>query len=436
MQVSLETTQGLERRLTITVPADSVEELVKKRLREISKTTRIDGFRKGKVPTSVIEKRFGQQAFVEVAQEAMQQNYVQALIQEKVNPAGAPYFEPKALERGKDVEFTATFEVFPEVEVKDIEKIEVERPVAEVTDADLDNMMETLQKQQATWTEKKVQAKAGNKVTINFLGKIDGEEFEGGKAEDFELELGQGRMIPGFEDGIIGKKAAKKSFSIEVDFPEDYHAENLKGKKAEFEITITKVEVQELPELNDEFVEKFGITEGGVDALKTEVKNNMTRELSQALKAKVKEAAIKGLLATNDLDVPKALIDQEVNNLRQQAMQRFGGQMDPNNMPELPAELFESQAKDRVRTGLLLGQFIKDNGIEANEDKVKEIIETQASAYEDPSEVVEHYYGNEQLLENIRNLATEDQAIEMILEKAKVSDKTFGFDEIMNPQQA
>lgn len=435
MQVSLETTQGLERRLTITVPADSVSELVKKRLREIGKTARIDGFRKGKIPVSVIEKRFGQQAFMEVAQEAMQQNYVQALIQEKINPAGAPYFEPKNLEAGKDLEFTATFEVFPEVAVKDVESIEVERPVAEVTDADLDKMMETLQKQQATWTEKKVQAKEGHRVTMNFLGTVDGEEFEGGKAEDFVLELGQGRMIPGFEDGIIGKKSAKKSFEIDVTFPEDYHAENLKGKEAKFEITLTKVEVQELPKLDDEFVSKFGITEGGVDALKEEVKSNMTRELGQALKAKVKEATIKGLLETNEVEVPKTLIDQEVNNLRQQAMQRFGGQVDANNMPELPAELFEQQAADRVKTGLLLGQFIKDNEIKADDEKVKEIINTQASAYEDPQEVVDHYYGNEQLLENIRNLATEDQAIEMILEKAKVSDKSFNFDEIMNPQQ-
>jgi trigger factor len=434
MQVSLETTQGLERRLTITVPADSINEQVKNKLREISKTARIDGFRKGKIPVSVIEKRFGGQAFAEVAQEAMQQNYIQAVIQEKVNPAGAPYFEPKTLERGKDIEFTATFEVFPEVEVKDLEKIEIEKPVAEVSEADLEKMMETLQKQQATWTEKKVQAKEGHRVTMDFNGKVDGEEFEGGKAEDFVLELGQGRMIPGFEDGIVGKKAAKKPFTIEVTFPEDYHAENLKGKAAEFEITLKKVEVQELPELNDEFVAKFGVKEGGVEALKTEVRSNMTRELTQALKAKVKEAAIKGLLDNNELDVPKSLIDQEVENLRKQAIQRFGGQFDADNMPELPAELFEQQAKDRVKTGLLLGQFIKDNDIKADEDKVKEIIETQASAYEDPAEVIEHYYGNQQLLENIRNLATEDQAIEAILASAKVTEKQASFDEIMNPQ--
>jgi len=435
MQVSIETTQGLERRLTITLPSDKIEEQVKNRLREVGKTTRIDGFRKGKVPVSIIEKRYGQSVFAEVAQEQMQQHYVQAIVQEKVNPAGAPYFEPKNMKRGEDLEFIATFEIFPEVEVKDVAEIAIERPVAEVTDADLDKMMDTLRKQQATWAEADQAVAEGNRVNINFIGKVDGEEFEGGKAEDFALEIGQGRMIPGFEDGIIGKKAGEEVV-VNVTFPEEYHAENLKGKDAEFAITVNKVEVQELPELNDEFVTKFGIEEGGVDALKTEVKSNMTRELNQALKAKVKEQVIKGLLEANELEVPKALIDQEVNTLRQQAMQRFGGQVDANNMPELPAELFEQQAKDRVRTGLLLGEFIKTNEIKPSDDKVKEIIDTQAAAYEDPKEVVDHYYGNEQLMENIRNLATEDQAIELILEKAKVEEKSFGFDEIMNPQQA
>ncbi|MBU2880910.1 trigger factor [Psychrosphaera sp. B3R10] len=435
MQVSLETTQGLERRLTITLPSGSIEELVKKRLREVGKTARIDGFRKGKVPVTVIEKRYGQSVFAEVAQEQMQQNYIQAVIQEKVNPAGAPYFEPKNMKRGEDLVFVATFEIFPEVEVQAVEEIEIERLVAEVTDEDLAKMMETLRKQQASWEETAEAATDGSRVTINFVGKVDGEEFEGGKAEDFSLELGQGRMIAGFEDDIIGKKAGEE-VTVNVTFPEEYHAENLKGKDAEFAVTVNKVEVQVLPELNDEFVVKFGIEEGGVDALKEEVKNNMTRELSQALKAKVKESTIKGLLAKNEIDVPKALIDQEVETLRKQAMERFGGQMDPANMPDLPAELFEQQAKDRVRTGLLLGEFIKTNEIKADEDRVKEIINTQASAYEAPEEVIEHYYSNEQLLQNIRSLATEDQAIDLILEKAKVTDKTVSFDEIMNPQQA
>lgn len=434
MQVSLETTQGLERRITITLPADSIEEQVKKRLREVGKTARIDGFRKGKVPVTVLEKRYSQSVFAEIAQEQMQQNYIQAVIQEKVNPAGAPYFEPKNMKRGEELVFVATFEVFPEVEVQAVEDIAIERPVAEVTDEDLDNMMNTLRKQQASWETTEEAATDASRVTINFIGKVDGEEFEGGKAEDFSLELGQNRMIPGFEDDIIGKKAGE-DVTVNVTFPEEYHAENLKGKDAEFAVTINKVEVQVLPELNDEFVTKFGIEEGGVDALKAEVKNNMTRELTQALKAKVKELVIKGLLEKNEFDVPKALIDQEVDTLRKQAMERFGNQMDPANMPELPAELFEQQAKDRVRTGLLLAEFIKVNEIKADDDRVKDIINTQASAYESPEEVIEHYNSNEQLMQNIRSLATEDQAIEMILEKANVTDKTVSFDEIMNPQQ-
>ena len=435
MQVSLETTQGLERRLTITLPSDSVEGQVKARIRQIGKTARIDGFRKGKVPVSVLEKRYGQSAFMEVAEESMQQSYVQALIQEKINPAGAPSFEPENLTRGEDIKFVAVFEVFPEVESLEVESLEIERPVSEVTDADLDKMMETLRNQQASWVEKEAEAESGDRATINFAGKIDGEAFEGGEAEDFPLELGQGRMIPGFEDGILGKKAGEE-VTINVSFPDDYHAENLKGKDAEFAITVNKVETKELPELNEEFFAKFGISEGGLDALKDEVKNNMTRELSQAVKGKVKEAVLKGLVDANEVDIPKALIDQEINALREQALKRFGGQFDANNMPELPAEIFEQQAKDRVKTGLLLGAYIRDNKIEANDDKVKELIESQASAYEDPAEVMEHYYGNKELLENVRNIATEELAIETILEKAKVTDKSFGFDEIMNPQAA
>ncbi|MBD1582945.1 trigger factor [Pseudoalteromonas sp. S16_S37] len=432
MQVSVETTQGLERRLTITVPAENVETEVKKRLQQLSKTQRIDGFRAGKVPVSVIAKRFGMAVRQEVAGELMQRNYIEAIISEKINPAGAPTFAPKALEAGKDLEFDATFEVYPEVELKDLEKIAVEKPVVEVTDEDLANMLETLRKQHATWVESDAAAGEKDRVTIDFVGTLDGEEFEGGKAEDFPLELGQGRMIPGFEDNIVGKKVGEEVVA-DVTFPEEYHAENLKGKPAQFTITVKKVEVQELPELNDEFAAKFGVAEGGVDALKEEVKKNMTRELSQAVKANVKDQAIKGLLATNETEVPKALIGQEINALRQQAAQRFGG--NAQNMPELPAELFHEQAVTRVKTGLLLGEVIKVNDIKVDEAKVDELIETVASAYEDPSEVVAYYKSNEQMMQQMRNVAMEEQAVEAILAAAQVSEVEKAFDDIMNPQQ-
>ncbi|USE69800.1 trigger factor [Pseudoalteromonas maricaloris] len=433
MQVSVETTQGLERRLTITVPAENVETEVKKRLQQLSRTQRIDGFRPGKVPVSIITKRYGAAVRQEVAGDLMQRNYIEAIIAEKINPAGAPSFAPKSLEAGKDLEFDATFEVYPEVELKDLDKIAVEKPAVSVTDEDLANMLETLRKQHASWTESDAVAGEKDRVTVDFVGTIDGEEFEGGKAEDFPLELGQGRMIPGFEDGIVGKKAGEEVVS-DVTFPEEYHAENLKGKAAQFTITVKKVEVQELPELTDEFATKFGVAEGGVDALKEEVKKNMERELNQAVKANVKDQAIKGLLETNEVEVPKALIDQEIDALRQQAAQRFGG--NAQNMPELPAELFHEQAVTRVKTGLLLGEVIKANDIKVDEDKVAELIDTVASAYEDPSEVVAYYKANDQLMQQMRNVAMEELAVEAVLAAASVSDVEKSFDDIMNPQAA
>ncbi|ATC85851.1 trigger factor [Pseudoalteromonas arctica] len=432
MQVSVETTQGLERRITITVPSENVETEVKKRLQQLSKTQRIDGFRAGKVPVSVINKRFGPAVRQEVAGEVMQRNYIEAIVSEKINPAGAPTFAPKSLEAGKDLEFSATFEVYPEVEVQGLDKITVEKPAVTVTDEDLANMLETLRKQHAAWADVDAAAGENDRVTVDFVGTIDGEVFEGGKAEDFPLELGQGRMIPGFEDNIVGKKAGEEVVT-DVTFPDDYHAENLKGKAAQFTITVKKVEAQELPELSEEFATKFGVTEGGVDALKEEVKKNMTRELDQAVKASVKDQAIKGLLANNEIEVPKALVDQEVDALRQQAAQRFGG--DAQNMPELPAELFHEQAVTRVKTGLLLGEVIKANEIKVDDAKVEALIATVASAYEDPTEVVEYYKGNDQLMQQMRNVAMEEQAVEAILAKAVVTDVEKAFDDIMNPQQ-
>ena len=288
MQVSVETTQGLERRLTISVPAETVDVEVKNRLRHIGKTQRINGFRPGKVPASVIQKRYGQSVRQEVAGELMQRNFVDAIVAEKLNPAGRPSFIAKSNEDGKALEFEATFEVYPEVVLKDLDKIAVERPAVDVTDADLDEMFETLQNQHKTWKENKRKTKKGDKLTIDFNGRVDGEEFEGGKAEGFELELGSNRMIPGFEKEIIGMKAGDEK-TITVTFPDDYHAEKLKGKDAEFDIVVHKTEGAVLPEVNDEFAKLFGVEEGGVAALREEVGKNMTRELNEAVKAKVKE---------------------------------------------------------------------------------------------------------------------------------------------------
>ncbi|MDF0533548.1 trigger factor [Shewanella sp. A32] len=428
MQVSVETTQGLERRLTISVPAEQIEKLVKDSLQREAKRARIPGFRPGKVPASVIEKRYGKAIRQDITGEVMQRNFVEAIIAEKLNPAGAPTLVPGATS-AESFEFTATFEVYPEVQLQALDAIEVEQPVAEVLDADVDNMIETLRKQHATYDAVERAAEDGDKVVINFTGSIDGEEFEGGKAEDFELQIGSGRMIPGFEEGVTGHKAGEE-FDIDVTFPEEYHAENLKGKAAKFAIVVKSVKGAQLPEVNDEFASLFGIKDGGVDALKAEIRKNMERELLQALKSNVKEQVLNGLLAGHEVELPKALVDGEVDVLRRQALQRFGGQN--AKMPELPAELFAEQAERRVKIGLLLGEVIKTNELQPEDERVQAQIASMASAYEDPKEVIEYYNSNKELMQSMRNLALEEQAVEVILKSAKVTEKTVAFEDFMN----
>ena len=268
-------------------------------------------------------------------------------------------------------------------------------------------------------------------VTIDFAGSVDGEEFEGGKASDFVLAMGQGRMIPGFEDGIKGHKAGEE-FTIDVTFPEEYHAENLKGKAAKFAINLKKVEERELPELTEEFIKRFGVEDGSVEGLRAEVRKNMERELKSAIRNRVKSQAIEGLVKANDIDVPAALIDSEIDVLRRQAAQRFGG--NEKQALELPRELFEEQAKRRVVVGLLLGEVIRTNELKADEERVKGLIEEMASAYEDPKEVIEFYSKNKELMDNMRNVALEEQAVEAVLAKAKVTEKETTFNELMNQQ--
>ncbi|KHD99821.1 trigger factor [Pantoea sp. SGAir0180] len=429
MQVSVETTQGLGRRITITVAADSIESAVKKELVDVAKKVRIDGFRKGKVPMNIVAQRYGASVRQDVLGDLMTRNFVDAIIKEKINPAGAPNYVPGEYKEGQDFTYAVEFEVYPEVELKGLENIEVEKPQVEVTDADVDTMLETLRKQQANWIETDAAAGAEDRATLDFTGSVDGEEFEGGKASDFVLAMGQGRMIPGFEEGVVGHKAGE-TFTIDVKFPDDYHAENLKGKDAKFEIVLKKVETRELPELTEEFIKRFGVEDGSVAGLRAEVRKNMERELKGAIRNRVKTQAIDGLVEANPIDVPAALIDSEIDVLRRQAAQRFGG--NEKQALELPRELFEEQAKRRVLVGLLLGEVIRTHELKADEDRVKVLIEEMASAYEDPQEVIEFYSKNNELMNNMRNVALEEQAVEAVLAKAKVSEKETNFQELMN----
>ncbi|CRL62400.1 trigger factor [Proteus mirabilis] len=432
MQVSVETTQGLGRRVTITVPAADIQTAVDSELKKAAKTVRIDGFRKGHVPMSMVKQRYGMSVLNDVLGDLMSRNFINAIIENKVNPVGAPDYKPEQYKEGEDFVYSVEFEVFPEIELKGLESIEVVKPVVTVKDEDVDNMLETLRKQQAEWKDKDGEVAAEDRVTVDFNGSIDGEEFEGGKAEDFVLAMGQGRMIPGFEEGVIGHKAGEE-FTIDVTFPEDYHAENLKGKKAQFAINLKKVEERELPELTEEFIKRFGIADGSVDGLRAEVRKNMERELKNAIRTRVKTQVIDGLVKANEVDVPAAAVDSEIEVLQRQAAQRFGG--DEKQALQLPRELFEEQAKRRVIVGLLLGEVINSNELKAEDERVNTLIDEMASAYEDPSEVVEFYNKNEQLMNNIRNLALEEQAVEKILANAKVTEKETNFTELMNEVQ-
>ena len=430
MSISIETLEGLQRRVTITVPADKIEAAYKEQLKGYAKNARVDGFRKGKVPHSIIEQRFGLAARQDVLSDEMQRAFFEGVMAEKIALAGRPTFTPNNYQPGQDFSFSATFEVFSEVELKGLENIEVEKPVVEITEADLDKMVDVLRKQQATWAESQEAAKAEDRVVIDFVGSVDGEEFEGGKATDFVLAMGQGRMIPGFEEGIVGHKAGEQ-FDIDVTFPVDYHSENLKGKAAKFAITLKKVENIVLPELTEEFVKKFGNAKS-VEDLRAEIKKNMQRELKNAVTARVKNQVINGLIAQNDIEVPAAAIAEEVDVLRQQAVQRFGGK--PEMAAQLPAELFEADAKRRVQVGLLLSNVISQNELKVDEARVEAMIADIASAYEQPAEVVEYYAKNRQLTENIRNVVLEEQAVDAVLAKAKVTDKALSFDELMQSQ--
>ncbi|MGC0877178.1 trigger factor [Pantoea agglomerans] len=429
MQVSVETTQGLGRRITITVAADSIESAVKKELVDVARKVRIDGFRKGKVPMNIVAQRYGASVRQDVLGELMTRNFVDAIIKEKINPAGAPNYVPGEYKEGQDFTYAVEFEVYPEVELKGLENIEVEKPVVEVTDADVDTMLDTLRKQQANWIESDAAAGPEDRATIDFNGSVDGEEFEGGKASDFVLAMGQGRMIPGFEEGVVGHKAGE-TFTIDVKFPDDYHAENLKGKDAKFEIVLKKVETREMPELTEEFIKRFGVEDGSVAGLRTEVRKNMDRELKGAIRNRIKTQAIDGLVEANEIDVPAALVDSEIDVLRRQAAQRFGG--NEQQALELPRELFEEQAKRRVVVGLLLGEVIRTHELKADEARVSTMIEEMASAYEDPQEVIEFYSKNNELMNNMRNVALEEQAVEAVLAKAKVTEKETNFQDLMN----
>ncbi len=432
MQVSIETTQGLERKMTITVPSDRVDSAVNARLQEAARTVRLNGFRKGKVPLKVVKSRFGAGVRQEVAGELMSQTYYEALTEQSLKPAGQPRIEATKMDEGEDLQFTAVFEVYPEIELPDFSKLKAKRLQAEVKDSDIDEMIETLRKQRQNWQEVDREAAKDDMVNIDFTGRKDGEEFAGGKASGTNLVLGSERMIPGFEDGIIGKKAGD-TVTLPLSFPEDYHNKELVGAAVEFDITVNTVSEQALPEVDDEFFASFGVSEGGIEAFREEVASNMRREMKGASRNKLKNQIMDAVLKAVDVSVPAALLAGEVEQLRNQTLQQMGGGQNIDKSL-LPDDLFAEQAKRRVVLGLVLGEVIQQQNLQADAVKVKEAIEELAATYESPEEVVKWYYSNQEQLSAVESSVLEDQVFDYIIDQAKVEDKNVDYQEVIKPE--
>ena len=440
MQVTSEAVSGVARRLNVSVPTSRVNEQFEARLKRTAKTVKINGFRPGKVPLNVVRREYGAGIYQEVVNEIIRDTVFEAIQQEKINAVGMPNIEKVENKDGALV-YEAIVEVYPEVEVKTFADLEVERKASEINDKDVDTMIENLQKQRASWTETKGMAKKDMQVTFDFEGTVDGEKFEGGAAEDFKLVLGSGRMIPGFEDGIVGMKKGEEKV-IDVTFPEDYQAENLAGKAAQFKITVKLVEKQKLPEIDAEFLKIFGLTEEeGLDKLKADVRKNMEREVRNGLRNQVKQAAFDALVAANEIEVPASMVAQEIDRQRQQMIQQFtqqfGGQgAGAFDSSMLPDELFKEQAEKSVKLGVLVSKVLADAKLEVDQARVDAYIDDMASSYEDPTEVVEYFKNDKQQRAQIEAVVLEDQVVDHILASAKVNDVNISYEDLLKEQQA
>ncbi len=435
MQVSVESVSTLERRMTVGLPAALIEAEIDKRLLKTSSEVRIDGFRRGKVPMRVVRQRFGAGVRQEVLGEMINRAYFEALQQKQLQPAGMPSIDAKEGETGNDFEFVATFEVFPEIELKDFSILAVTRPQGEVTDADVDAMLETLRQQQGRFEVVERAAQLDDQVIIDFEGFKGGEPFDGGKGENSTLVLGSGQMIPGFEDGIIGMKAGEEK-TIALAFPEDYHSEELKGQAVEFRITLQQVSAKQLPELNDDFFKLFGVESGGLEAFKAEVRNNMTREMKNAALNKLKASVIEELLKVHEVSVPSALISKEIDNMRNQMLQQFGEMAKKLDAASIfPDDMFREQASKRVTTGLLFAEVIKQKAVSLDRERVKAKVEEMASVYNNPEEVVKHYFSNKQMLSGIENMVLEEQVVDLIIGGATVNDQQCSYQDIIRREE-
>lgn len=431
MQVSVETTQGLGRRMTVHVPAERVEDEIERRLRDISGRVKMDGFRPGKVPMKVVRKQYDQQVRSEVLNEVVRQSYSEALEQEGLRPAGSPQISLKSAEAGQDLEYEASFELLPEIEVGGIEQIRVERPAVEITEPDLDNVLERLRRQHATYEPVERPAQDEDRVILDFSGTIDGEPFTGSQAEDAPAVLGAGQLPQAFEEVLQGAEAGGE-WTVEHALPEDLSDERLAGKTAQFELRLKRVEAPVLPEIDEAFAQQFGIQEGGVEALREALRSNLESERDQAVRQRLKRQALNQLAERNDLEIPQTLVDAEIQALREQS-----GAGEEGEVPDAERSAYEETARHRVKLGLLINHLVRSQGIELDRERLmQQLREMAASSGHDPREALQEYAQNRQLMESLEASVIEEQVVDWLLEQVQVEDQPMGFDELMNHDAA
>jgi trigger factor len=428
MQTSLTTTSGLERRLEVTVPGARLDAEVHERLKELARTARLKGFRPGKVPYAVVRQQFGAQVQAEAVNELLQATFAEAVSRENLRPAGGPRIEPLQLEPGNDIRYAATFEVMPEVQVAPLGDIAIERPVCALSEADLDAMVESLRRQRPVFTPAERPARETDRVTIEYEGRIDGEVFPGGKGDALHVVIGTGQILPELDQALQGMSAGE-SKSVEARFPEDYGAKNVAGKIATFQVGVKSVEEQSLPPLDEAFVRAFGMREGGVAEWRAEVRKSMEREVAEAVRVQVRNQLFDALHKHNPIELPKALVDEQVSELQAQMLRRAGVQ-DPSKVPPMPREPYEEPARKRVALGLLIGEIVRAQQIRVDRSRVEQRLNSVAGAYADPDAMRRQYLQSREAMAQLESAALEDQAIDWMLSQVKISDKAADFREL------
>lgn len=429
MQVSVESTGKLERRMRVELPAARIDQEINSRLKSVGKTAKIKGFRPGKVPPQVVKQRYGQQIREEVLSEMMRKSYTEAVMQENLQPAGGPNIEPQKPQDGNGFAYVATFEVMPEVELKSLDKIAVTKPEVSIGKKDLDGMIEKLQRQKASWQEVARASGKGDRVIVDFDGTIKGEPIVGGKGREIPVVLGEGQMLEDFEKALFGIKAGDEK-SFKVKFPKDYQAEELQGKKVDFAVVTHRVEEQLLPPVDDDFAAMFEVKEGGIAKFMDDVKENMRREADAKIAQDIREQVIDALLKANSIDIPKTLKHEEMHALQRDAMQRMGIE-DAEQAPAL--DNFAEVAEKRVRLGLLIRKLIADQNLSVDAVKVRTRVEQMCAGYENADDMVNIYMSNPQIVAQIEPMVLEQQAIDWLMENGKVETRKVAFNEYMNP---